>query len=225
MLTTWLQALTLATAGVLVPGSLTILLLLLLSETRGQRNALGYALGYFSGYTLWAMLSVALGAHWLPAGGEATPPKALGWVFVALGGLLLALALRNARRPASRPAEGPPRLFTLLERVPPWGAAALGFFVTVLNFKNLGLFSSALAVVLFSDLSLPQKFVLALLVSTVFCSAVVTPALLVWLFPRPARQGLTRFKTWLTRHSRTLAVWAPLLFGLLILAKGMSWLR
>jgi len=49
--------------------------------------------------------------------------------------------------------------------------------------------------------------------------------LLAWLFPRPARQGLTRFKVWLARHRPALAVWAPLLFGLLILAKGVSWLR
>lgn len=225
LLTVWLQALTMATAGVFVPGSLTILLLLLLSTEQGPRNALGYAQGYLLGYTLWGVLGVVLGVRWWPSNAFPSPPPMLGWLFIALGGLLCGFGLRQAFRRKVPQDQMPSRLGGLLKGLTPLRAAGLGLGVTVLNFKNLGLFSSALAVVVFSPLPNAHKYLLAFLVSGVFCSSVIAVALLGWLLPRSARQRLTRLQDWLSRHRRALGIWAPLVFGLLILAQGVSWLR
>ncbi len=222
MLPTLIQTLALASAGVLAPGSMTLVVLLLLSE-RGQRNGWGYALGYLGGYVTLGVSSVLLGSRWVSSGEEHTP-SGVGFFFLGLGVLLPLLAMRNARRPAPA-SPSTPRLFTLLDQVTPAQAAALGALVTVINVKNLGLFSAALSVVILSPLPPPTKAGIAALAGMVFSSALWVPLAVTWIFPRRARTWLARLKAGLVRHSHALSIGAPLIFGLILCLKGVSTLR
>ena len=60
MATVLLQSLILASSGLLSVGSITLVILLLLSD-RGWRNGLGYALGYISAYSVIGISVVLLG--------------------------------------------------------------------------------------------------------------------------------------------------------------------
>jgi ABC-type sulfate transport system permease component len=55
-----IQALLLASAGLLSAGSITLVILLLISD-RGWHNGLGYALGYTIAYTVIGVSAVVLG--------------------------------------------------------------------------------------------------------------------------------------------------------------------
>lgn len=217
MLTVLIQSLVLATAGLFAPGSMTLVILLLMSA-RGWRNGLGYVLGYMSGYTV-------IGTAVVVAGYQATQTRGsetglfLPILFLVLGTLLFWVGLRNWRKPASQNQE-PPRFFAIVDRITPLRAYALGALVTVINFKNLALFFSALSVVLLSPLSLPEKLIITLLVVVVFCSAVLIPLLIYLAFPRRAADLLNGIKDALERHSRPLSIWAPLIFGLLLILRG-----
>ena len=57
MLPVLIQSLFLATSGLLSVGSITLVILLLISD-RGWRNGLGYALGYTSAYSLIGVAAV-----------------------------------------------------------------------------------------------------------------------------------------------------------------------
>jgi threonine/homoserine/homoserine lactone efflux protein len=113
----------------------------------------------------------------------------------------------------------------MVNSITPPKAFAFGALVTVINFKNLALFLTALSVVILSALPLAQKIVVTLLVALVFCLSVMIPILIYFAFPRRARDLLDTIKQTLERRSRPIGIWAPLIFGLLFLLKGISaWL-
>ncbi len=212
-----LQTLLFASSGLLSVGSITLVILLLLSE-RGWRNGLGYALGYTTGYSLVGVGTVSLGYRVVGNPSGAAAPF-VSWLLLVLGGLLLTLSFRNRRTPAVENPE-PPRFFSLLDGITPLKAFGVGALVSVINFKNLALFLTALSTVILSGLSLPQKIITAWLAALVFCLSVLIPLGIYLLVPNRAGQVLAGFRWWLQAHSRELGIWAPLLFGLLFILKG-----
>ena len=222
MLTVLIQSLLLASAGLLAPGSMTLVILLLMSA-RGWRNGLGYVLGYVSGYTVIGTTVVVAGYQ----AAQNRGPEAglfLPILLLVLGTLLLGLGLRNWRKPASQSHETP-RFFAIVDQITPPRAYAFGALVTVINFKNLALFFSAISVVLLSTLSLPEKLAITLLVVVVFCSSVLIPLLIYVAFPRRAVALLNGIKDTLERHSRPIGIWVPLFFGLLFIIRGWTLLQ
>jgi len=219
LLTVLLQSLLLASAGLLSFGSMMLVILLLVSE-RSWHKGLAYALGYFSAYASMGVVVVTLGYR-ATADRRSEPGLFLPVLLMGLGTLLLWLALRNWRKPPTENSQ-PPRFFTLVSNITPPKAFALGALVTVINFKNLALFLTALSVIILSTLSLPEKIFVALLNALVFCLSVFIPVLIYLTLPHRARDLLNNLKTALERHNRPIGIWAPLLFGLLILLKGIT---
>lgn len=220
MLTVVVQSLLLASGGILSAGSITIVLLLLISG-QGWRNGLAYTLGYTGAYTLIGLTVVLVGVRMAAGGSQEEMGPWLPVGLVALGTLLLAISLRNLRAPAGGPQE-PPRLFRVVDNLTPTRAFGFGALVTVLNFKNLAIFLSAVAVPLVSDLTLPAKIVVVLLVVLVFCSAVIVPVLIYVVRPDRAQRRLTWLRETLESYRRPIGIWLPLIFGLLFLSRGLS---
>ncbi|HEY52094.1 MAG TPA: hypothetical protein G4N94_01405 [Caldilineae bacterium] len=222
MLPVLIQSLLLASTGFLSVGSMTLVILLLLSD-RGWRNGLGYALGYFSGYSLIGVSVVVVGYR-VTVSSSGEPGLFLPTLLMILGALLLWLAWRNWRRPVS-PNQEEPRFFAIVDSITPPKAFVFGALVTVINFKNLALFLTALSVVILSALPLGQKIIVTLLAALVFSLSVTIPLSIYVAFPHRARDLLNRLKNALEHHSRPIGIWAPLIFGLLFLLKGISaWL-
>ena len=94
--------------------------------------------------------------------------------------------------------------------------------VAVINLKNMGLFLSALSVVIFSPLLIPQKVIIALSVAFVFCLSVIIPVLIYVSFPRHAKQVLGGIKHILETRSRPIGIWLPLIFGCILLIRGLT---
>ena len=219
MLTVLIQALVLASAGILSVGSITLVILLLISD-RGWHNGLGYALGYTSAYSAIGVSTVVLGYRAVE-NNAGEPDLFLPVLLLVLGTLLLWLSLRNWRKPPAENPE-PPRFFAIVDKITPLKAFGFGALVTVINFKNLALFLSALSVVILSDLLITEKVVIALLVALVFCLSVIIPVLIYLSFPRRAKDLLNSIKQTLNRHNRPIGIWLPLVFGLLFVMKGLS---
>jgi len=219
MLTVLIQSLILAAGGILSVGSITIVILLLLSD-RGWRNGLAYVLGYVSAYALIGVAVVWVG-YTAVSNNSGEPGNGSSILFVAMGLLLLWLTQRNWRKPPSTTPESP-RLFTMIDNIPPPKAFAFGALVTVINFKNLAIFLSAVSVPLLSNLSLPVKIMIVLLDALVFCTAVIIPVLIYLVFPKQANERLNWIKQTLERHGRAIGIVAPLLFGILFLIRGIT---
>ena len=219
MLSVLIQSLLLASSGLLSVGSITLVILLLLSD-RGWRNGLGYALGYISAYSLIGVSAVILGYR--AAANEAGKPGLFQPILLmVLGTLLLWLALRNWRKPVSESKEEP-RFFSIVDKITPPKAFGFGAMISVVNFKNLALFLTASSVVVLSDLLVTEKIIITLLVVLVFCLSVIIPVVIYISFPKRAKDILNSIKQFLNRHSRPIGIWAPFVFGLLLLIKGIT---
>lgn len=219
MLPVPVQSLLLASSGLLSVGSITLVILLLLSD-RGWHNGLSYALGYTSAYTIIGVSVVVFGYRAAENNTE-EPSLVLPILLMALGTLLLWLALRNWRKPVSESQEEP-RFFSVVDKITPLKAFGFGAIISVVNFKNLGLFLTALSVVVVSDLFITEKIFITLLVVFVFCLSVIIPVVIYLAFPKRAKDLLNSIRQFLNRHSRPIGIWAPLVFGLLLLIKGIT---
>ena len=219
MLPVHIQALVLASAGLLSVGSITLVILLLLSD-RGWHKGLGYALGYTSAYTIIVVSVVVFGYRAVENNTE-DPSLVLPILLMVLGTLLLWLAQRNRRKPVSENQEEP-RFFSVVDKITPLKAFGFGAIISVVNIKNLALFLTALSVVVVSDLFITEKIFITLLVVLVFCLSVIIPVVIYIAFPKRAKDMLNSIRQFLNRHSRPIGIWAPLVFGLLLLIIGIT---
>ena len=213
------QSLLLASSGLISVGSITLVILLLISD-RGWRNGLGYALGYTGAYSLIGVSVVLLGYQASSTQND-EPSLFFPIMLLFFGVLLLWLSFRNWRKPASDKQEEP-RFFSIVDTITPLKAFGFGALVSVINFKNLALFLTALSVVILSDLTINAKITIALLDAFVFCLSVIIPLLIYLAFPTGAKDILSGIKEFLSRNSRPIGIYAPLLFGLIFLSKGIT---
>ena len=222
MLTTALQSILLASGGLFSVGSITIVILLLLSD-QGWRTGVAYVVGYAGAYTLIGVGVVLVGAK-VAQNDSGEPGNFSSVLVMVLGAVLIWLGLRNRRKPApaaDEPAQ-PPRLFAMLDQITPLKALGFGALVSVVNFKNLAIFLSAISVLLVSDLPTAAKLLIVPLDVLAFCAAVIVPVLIYLSFPAQANDRLNRFKRSLETHSRAIGIWAPLAFGLIFILRGVS---
>lgn len=224
MLTVLIQSLTLASGGIISVGSITIVILLLISDN-GWRNGLGYMIGYTGAYTLIGLSVVVLSYNYSISsentGGEASIIVPI--LFMLMGFLLLWLTLRNWRKKISETdEEKPPRFFAILDKITPPRAFLFGAAISVINFKNLAIFMSAVSVLLFSELLLPTKIGIVLLIVLVFCASAIIPVLIYIIFPETAYQRLNWIKQQLQIYSHPISIWIPLIFGLIFLIRGIT---
>lgn len=224
MLTVLIQSLALASGGIVSVGSITIVILLLISD-KGWRNGLAYMIGYVSAYTLIGLSVVVLSSNYIASSENTTEESGItaSVLFVIMGCLLLWLTIRNWRKkPSDTEEEKPPRFFAILDKITPLRALLFGVAISVINFKNLAIFMSAISVLLVSDLLLLTKIGITLLIVLVFCTSVIIPVVIYLAFPETANQRLNWLKLKLEAHSRPIGIWMPLIFGLIFLTRGTT---
>jgi len=212
------QSLLLASSGLLSVGSIILVILLLLTD-RGWRNGLGYALGYISAYSLIGVSVVLLG-YGAAKKSANEPSLFFPILLLVFGTLLLSLAFRNWRKPVSEKQEEP-LFFSIVDNITPPKAFGFGAMVSVINFKNLALFLTSTSVVVLSELPITQKIITALLIVLVFCLSVIIPVAIYLSFPKRAKEMLDGIKEFLNRKSRPIGIYAPLIFGIIFLTKGI----
>lgn len=219
MLPVLLQSLALASVGIISPGSITVVILLLMSD-RGWHTGLSYVLGYLSMYSLIGVGVLTLGVRFAEnSSNEQSLTTSI--VLCVLGVLLLAVTVRNWRKPATVSNE-PSRFIKLLDSITPVKAFALASAVAVINFKNLAIFLSALSVLLLSDLGLSTNLFLLIPVVLVFCTSVIVPVIIYVALPGRANVYLTHIKQAIDTYRRPLGLAVTLILGSLFLFRGIS---
>ena len=208
----------LALGAVMSPTMLTAAVLVLSSRTAGRARVWVFTAG--GAVTL---VGVTLVAPVLSATFSGLNPRVVDWADVALGCVLLALAVWQVlakHRPTTRAADKAPSR----SRVPrPRLARYFGFGVAVTgtDFSSLVLYLAAAKEVARSTLPNDLRLaVLAVPFVAVLLPALI-PALLGTVAPRRAASMLSPLARWATAHSRALAVSISTVFGLYLILKGL----
>lgn len=217
MTQTLLQTVPMAVGVMLSPAALIEFILVLLSR-RARTNGL-----VFLGGTLVGLVLVPLVASFVvdtsSTQTNAAPSSTRAWILLALGLLLLVLAVRKLR---DRSPATTPKVYDLIGSMGPWAVLALTPGVTVLNPKNIVLLIGVGGVIGSAGLSTTQV-VVASVVFAVFTAAPYIGAV-VYLVAGgdDATARLEQGKAWLILHNRSIMGWVFFVLGLYLLLQGLQ---
>lgn len=200
-----------------------IAMILMLITPKARSNGIAFALGWVLGLFL-----VGFGALLMATAVGLSTEKAaetgVAWGKVVLGLLFLWLAVRQWRaRP--RPGEEPvmPRWMGAIDAFTPGKALGLAAVLSGVNPKNLVLtLSAAAAVAQVPDLSGGERAV-AMVVYIVLASLTVLAPLAVYLtMGAKASEVLSGWRQWLAQHNAAIMFVLFLVFGTILVGKGLG---
>ena len=168
-----------------------------------------------------AIYAVANAAN---AATDSTASDSVSWLKIGLGVLLLGVARRNwAKRPKDGEPAPMPKWMGAIESITPVKAFGLAILLSVVNPKNLALtFGAAAGLAQVPDLS-TEDAIVALAVFVVLASVSVAGAVLYDLFGGAgAKAKLDELKSWMTLHSAAVMAVLFLVFGVVLIAKGIG---
>jgi hypothetical protein len=199
-----------------------IAVILMLFSPRARSNGPMFLLGWVLGLAVVSGVVYAISDS-ADAATDSTASDTVSWVKVGLGVLLLALARRNwAKRPA--PGETPPmpKWMAAVDSITPVRAFGLAVVLSVVNPKNLVLAIGAAAGLGQLGVSTGDA-VVALAVFVVLASvSIAGPVLYDRLGGDRARATLDELKSWLSEHNNAVMAVLFLVFGAVLIAKGVG---
>jgi threonine/homoserine/homoserine lactone efflux protein len=199
-----------------------IAVVLLLGSDHGARKGLAFVLAWFAGLgTVGTVALAAAGVADATSGGE--PATWVNVVLLGLGGLLLALAIKQWRgRPRGDEETAMPGWMRTIDDFTTIRAAGAGFALTALNPKNVMLAVAAAAEIAEAGLSAGRE-IAVLAAFVVFASAGVISPLVVSLAigdrSRPLLDGL---RGWMARYSAVIMTVLFLLIGAKLIGDAIS---
>jgi hypothetical protein len=199
-----------------------IAVILMLFSPRARSNGPMFLLGWVLGLAVVSGVVYAISDS-ADAATDSTASDTVSWVKVGLGVLLLALARRNwAKRPA--PGETPPmpKWMAAVDSITPVRAFGLAVLLSVVNPKNLALAVGAAAGLGQLGISTSDA-VVALVVFVVLASvSIAGPVLYALLGGEGARATLDELKSWLSEHNNAVMAVLFLVFGVVLISKGIG---
>jgi len=201
-----------------------IAVILILFSDRARVNGPVFLLGWVVGLAVVSSV-VYFVADAANASTDSGTSDSISWGKIVLGVALLGLARRNwAKRPApGQPAELPKWMATV-ESIAPSRAFGLAVLLSVVNPKNLVLVLGAAAGL--GQLGLDTgDAIVALAVFVVVASlSIAFPVVYQLVGGASARTTLDDLKTWMIEHNHAVMAVLFLVFGVVLISKGLGYL-
>jgi threonine/homoserine/homoserine lactone efflux protein len=204
------------------PVPIIALVLMLLSPRAGAASAcfgLGWVLGIL--VATLVVLAIATSADLGNASGE--PSSTQGWIQLALGVLLLLVAMRQWRsRPTGDEPASLPSWMAAIDHMSPVKAAGLGFALAAMNPKNLLLCIAAGVSIAGGSLDDGQQVIAILTFTLIAASTVLVPVVGYAVMRDQLRGPLDDLKGWLQQNNATVMAVLMLVIGVTLIGKGIS---
>jgi hypothetical protein len=199
-----------------------IAIVLILFSNRATVNGLAFLVGWMLGLAVVGTV-VYLFADAANAATDSTSSDTISWGKILLGVFLLSLARRNfAKRPGPGQHGELPKWMATVETITPVKAAGLAVVLSVVNPKNLILAVGAAAGLGQLGLS-TEDAIVALVVFVVVASLSILFAVAYELFGgERAHATLDHLKEWMTEHNHAVMAVLFLVFGVVLIAKGIG---
>jgi hypothetical protein len=199
-----------------------IAVILMLFSDRARVNGPAFLLGWVGGLAVVGTV-VYFVADAANASTDASTSDTVSWGKVLLGVFLLSLARRNwAKRPAAGEQAELPKWMATVESMAPGKAFGLAALLSVVNPKNLVLVLGAAAGLGQLGLSTGDAIV-ALAVFVVVSSSAIAFAVGYNAFGgASARKTLNDLKAWMIEHNAAVMAVLFLVFGVVLISKGLD---
>ena len=197
-------------------------LVIILMTTKASKNAPAFLLGWVLGIFLVGILVFLIPGNQTANG---TPTFIAGLIRIILGTALLVLAIRKwqQHQNSDKPVEVP-KLITRLESVGIYQSAMTGFMFSAIYPKNLVLVIAG-AVIIDRIVPLFTMQLLALLIFTALASlSIASPIIAYFIEKQKVKMMLVRWKSWLVNNNATILIILLLIFGMLLLGRGIRFI-
>jgi hypothetical protein len=205
--------------GVAISPLAIIALILMLFSPRARVNGPVFLLGWIVGLGALSAVVYAL-TNASDAATDSGASDTTSTIKVVLGGVLLAMALRHWRH-RNRPAPQP-KWMQSIESITPVRAFAIALLLAVVNPKNLILTAGAAAGVGQLDIDTSAAVVSIIVFVAIASVSIATPVFLYLLGGERARAQLDELKDWLGRNNATVMSVLLLVFGVVLISKGLG---
>lgn len=208
--------------GVAISPIPIIAAILMLLSPKARVTSVGFLLGWVVGIVLASTVFTLL-ASVLPDSSDDGSSPTKGIVQIALGALLLVLALRNWRK-RPKPGEEPdmPKWMHAIDGMSFLGAAGLGVLLSGVNPKNLLLSASAGVTIGLAGLD-TGAVIGAIAVFTLIAACTVAIPVIGYLVAADRLRGpLDALRGWLARENALIMAMLLLVLGVVVIGKGIG---
>jgi hypothetical protein len=199
----------------------TVAAIFMLFSARARTNGPLFLAGWMAG--LGTLVTVVhLMADQAGAGSGGATDDGISWLRIALGAVLLVIAARTWRhRPPPADEPSPPAWMERIEGLAPPQALGVGLLLSA-NPKNLALALGAGMGLAQLGASAPEAFAAIALFVLVGSGAVIVAVVYGLLGGATARQHLDDARSWLVVHNGAVMAALYLVFGALLISRGLD---
>jgi threonine/homoserine/homoserine lactone efflux protein len=199
-----------------------VAVILMLFSKNARSTSFGFLVGWFLGVAVEATVVVFIADPAQEAtGGEESLLSVI--VHIVLGLLLLFLAYRNWK---TRPEPGEqvemPKWMSSIDSITAGKALGLGALLSGVNPKNLALILGAGVAIAAAGLNSTQTIIALIVFIIIACISVAAPVIVYLVMGDKAEPMLNSWKTWLTHNNATVMMLLCLVFGIVVLSKGLG---
>jgi hypothetical protein len=208
--------------GVAISPVPIIAVILMLISKKARSNSLAFLAGWVVGLAAVGAIALLLG-NTADIGTSSGPSKGAAVIRLVLGLLLLFGAFRQWRK---RPKEGEePQMPKWMAGIDDFNAGkslGLATLLSGVNPKNLALVLAAAMTISQAGLSGAQPWIVLLVFVVIASLTVAAPVLTFFLAGERAESTLNGWKTWLTANNAAVMAVLFLLFGFVLIGKGIG---
>ena len=147
----------------------------------------------------------------------------MSWLKIALGALLLRVALRQFRsRPRGEEQAALPKWMGAIDEFKPGTALGAGALLTALNPKNLLLTVGGAAAIAQTGISIGQQAIAFLVFAVIGAIGVAVPAVIYFAMGKRSADLLAKLKDWMEQHNAVIMTVLCLIIGVKLIGDAIS---
>ena len=199
-----------------------IAIILMLITPKARSNGLAFLGGWLLGLVVVGTVVIVV-ADTAGVSTSSGPSKTVSAIKLVLGLLLLVLAWRQfGKRPKGGEATPMPKWMRALDSFTPGRSLAIGVLLSGVNPKNLMLNAAAAASIAQAGLSGGEQAVVLVVLVLLGSLGIIAPVAIYFAMGDRAVSVLDEWKTWLAANSATVMTVLFVVFGAVLIGKGIG---
>ncbi len=208
--------------GVAISPIPIIAAILMLLSPRAGSTSVGFLLGWIAGIAIATVIFVIL-VSVSDMGSADEPSSAASWIKLALGVLLLLLAVMQWRsRPAAGEAPTLPSWMQAVDKMTVGKSLGLGFLLSAVNPKNLAMCVGAGVEIGGAELDSADVVIAVVVFTMLAASSVGVPVIGYLLASGRMHKPLNELREWLVQNNAAVMTVLLLVIGTVMIGKGIG---